>query len=170
MKQKGDAGTKWPWIILASILGVVGLSYWTVNMAIQNPVQMSDLNMQEYHDYDHEANDFIKSKAAFDQKYDLHYLTESFTEKAAVVKFRLTDKDGTGIDSAEMTLRLTRPNTHDFDVDVPIDSVRDGVYTFKETVLPKAGRWDILLHVVNGPDERYMNLKADTRYSNVFEY
>lgn len=171
MHEKNNAGKKWPWIIVASILGVVGLSYWTVQIAISNPVEMSDLNMQDYRHFDHDVNKIIMAKAAFDKQYDLLYVTEQFAEGSAVVKFKLTDKTGQPVNDANMTMRITRPGTHEFDQSPAVADVTEGVYTFQETTLPAAGRWDVLLHVITaGKDERYMNLKADTRYSNVFEY
>lgn len=170
MKKERNPGRKWPWIIIGSIFGIIALSYWTVTVALNNPVQMSDVNMQNYHDYDNNVNAFIKAKVAFDKHYSLLYMTEQFKPEAAVVRFKLTDKEGNPVNDAKMSLRLTRPNTHDYDMDVPVKSVEDGIYTFERTALPKAGRWDLLLHVAAGENERYMNLKADTRYSNVFEY
>ncbi len=170
MSQKSNAGKKWPWIIVLSILGVVGLSWWTVRIAVSNPVQMSDLDMQDYHHFDRDINKIIRAKIAFDKKYDLTYVTEQFDTGSAIVKFRIVTKAGEPVDDANLTMRITRPGTHEFDQEVAVADVTDGVYTFAETTLPKPGRWDILLHARVGENERYLNLKADTRYPNVFEY
>ncbi len=170
MEKGSNPGKKWPWIIVGSILGVVALSYWTVKIAINNPVQLSDLDMQDYHHFDHDVNSIIKAKIAFDKKYDVEYVTEVFKPEKAVVRLKLTQKDGTPVDDANLTLRLTRPGTHLYDKTLPVDSVEKGVYTFEETTLEKPGRWDILVDVRAGGEQRYLNLKADTRYPNVFEY
>jgi len=170
MSQNKNPGRKWPWIIVGSILGVVGLSYWTVKIAVTHPVQLSDLDMQDYHHFDHDANAIIKAKIAFNNKYDIAYVTEVFTPQKALVRFRLTDKTGAPVDDANWTVRITRPGTHAFDKDLKLQDVENGVYTFEETALPKAGRWDILARISVGDDQRYLNLKADTRYPNVFEY
>lgn len=170
MAENKNPGRKWPWIIVGSILGVVGLSYWTVKIAINNPVQLSDLDMQDYHHFDHDANGIIKARIAFDKKYDIAYVTETFTPEKAIVKFKITNKNGEAVDDANLTLRITRPGTHEFDEALELDNVSGGVYTFKTTTLPKPGRWDILARIKVGADQRYMNLKADTRYPNVFEY
>jgi hypothetical protein len=168
--MSSNPGRKWPWIVVGSILGVVGLSYWTVRIAMDNPVQLSDLDMQDYHHFEHDANAIITSKIAFDKKYDVEYITQDFKPEGATVKFRLTSSTGEPVNDANITVRLTRPGTHEYDRTVGIKQVEDGVYRFETVTLPKEGRWDILTSIQVGNTQRYLNLKADTRYPNVFEY
>ncbi|UFS62711.1 FixH family protein [Sulfurimonas sp. HSL-3221] len=168
--MSSNPGRKWPWIVVGGILCVVGLSYWTVQKALDNPVQLSDLDMQDYRHFEHDANAIIRNKIAFDKKYELTYVTETFKADGAVVKFKLLTRDGTPVDDANVTLRLTRPGTHAYDMTVALGTVEGGIYTFETVTLPKEGRWDILAQVNIGDDKRYLNLKADTRYPNVFEY
>ncbi len=168
--MSSNPGKKWPWIVVGSILGVAGLSYWTVKIAVTNPVQMSDLDMQDYRHFDHDANAIIRSKIVFNSRYELTYVTESFKEEGATVKLKVMTRDGAAVNDANITARLTRPGTHDYDRTISVENVQDGVYTFETVTLPKAGRWDVLANVVIGDDQRYLNLKADTRYPNVFEY
>lgn len=168
--MSNNPGRKWPWIVVGGILGVVGLSYWTVSIALNNPVQMSDLDMQDANHFERNVNAIITAKIAFTNKYDLAYVTETFKADGATVMFKLTTKGGDAVDDANISVRITRPGTHDFDKDLTVEEVRDGIYRFETVSLPKEGRWDILMHVTVGGDERYMNLKADTRYPNVFEY
>ena len=145
-----DPGKKWPWIVLGSILGVVGLSYWTVNIALNNPVQLSDLDMQDYRHFEHDANENIRAQIAFDKKYSVEYVTETFKPEGASIAFKVTTRSG--------------------DPNVSVVKVQDGLYSFETVTLPKEGRWDVLTLVNIGNDHRYLNLKADTRYPNVFEY
>lgn len=168
--MKSDPGKKWPWIIVGSILAVVGLVYWTVSVAINNPVQLSDLDMQEYHHFERDANALIKAKIAFDKKYDIEYVTDAFKTDGAVVKYKVSTKAGDPVNDANVTVKLTRPNTHDFDRYIGFNGVKGGIYSFDNVTLPKAGRWDILARIQVGDDVRYLNLKADTRYPNVFEF
>ncbi len=170
MSKQSNPGKKWPWIIVLSILGVVGLSWWTVKIAVTHPVQLSDLDMQDYHHFDRDINGIIKARIAFNKKYDIQYITESFKPDRAEVKFKITDKSGTPVEDANLTLRLTRPGTHAFDRKLELADSKDGVYTFETVTLPKPGRWDILVRVQVGDNYRFLNLKADTRYANVFEY
>jgi len=165
-----DPGKKWPWIVLGSILGVVGLSYWTVNIALNNPVQLSDLDMQDYRHFEHDANENIRAQIAFDKKYSVEYVTETFKPEGASIAFKVTTRSGDPVDDANFTVRVTRPGTHEFDRNVSVVKVQDGLYSFETVTLPKEGRWDVLTLVNIGNDHRYLNLKADTRYPNVFEY
>ena len=168
--MKSDPGKKWPWIVVGSILGVVGLSYWTVNIAMNNPVQLSDLDMQDYRHFEHDANAIVNAKIEFDKRYEVTYVTETFKPEGAAVAFKVVTRDGNTIDDANITARLTRPGTHEFDRDLAIVSVENGVYRFETVTLPKEGRWDVLARIQVGNRYRFFNLKADTRYSNVFEY
>ena len=165
-----DPGRKWPWIVLGSIMGVVGLSYWTVKIALNNPVQMSDIDMQDYRHFEHDANENIRAKVAFDQKYAVEYKTETFKPEGAEIMFKVTTRSGTPVNDANFTVRVTRPGTHEFDRNVTVRSVQDGLYSFETFTLPKEGRWDVLTRIQIGNDYRYLNLKADTRSPNVFEY
>jgi hypothetical protein len=168
--MNSNPGKKWPWIVVGSILGIVALSYWTVRIAMNNPVQMSDLDMQDYRHFDHDANAIISAKIVFDKKYRVEYVTESFKREGATVKFKVMTQAGDPVSDANVTARITRPGTHDFDQTISLASVENGVYTFETVTLPKEGRWDLLARIVIGDDQRYLNLKADTRYPNVFEY
>lgn len=168
--MSSNPGRKWPWIVVGSILGVVGLSYWTVRIAMNNPVQLSDLDMQDYHHFERDANKDIKAASAFNRKYSIEYVTKQFKADSATIKFKVTTKDGKPVTMADISLRITRPGTHAFDHDVNLSSKSEGVYTFETVTLPKEGRWDILSKFTVGKNYRYLNLKADTRYPNVFEY
>lgn len=170
MHKEDKSGRKWPWIIIVSILAVAGLSTGTVIIALNNPVYMSDINMKEYRDVDMNINDIIEQRVAFDAKYDVEYMTEQFSDTAAVVRFKVTDKSGNSVDNAEVNARLTRPDTDEYDIvfDAP-EKVEAGVYTFKETTLPKVGRWNVLARIEVDGNICYKNLRADTRYANVYE-
>ena len=165
-----DPGRKWPWIIVGSILGVVGLSYWTVKIALDNPVQLSDLDMQDYRHFEHDVNENISAKIAFDQKYSVVYTTEIFKMDGADIKFKVMTRANVPVNDANITVRVTRPGTHEFDQTPKVESVQDGIYSLEKIILPKEGRWDVLARIQIGDDTRYLNLKADTRYPNVFEY
>ncbi len=165
-----DPGRKWPYIIALSILGVVGLSAWTVKTAINNPVDMSDYGMQGYHEYDSNANNIIEAKIAFDQKYSIVFLTPQINEKGTVIEYKITDKAGNAVNDAKIEAVMTRPDTKKFDVNLTVNGASEGKYTFQSVDLPKVGRWDILANITVGNDHRYYNLKADTRHSDTVEF
>jgi nitrogen fixation protein FixH len=165
-----NPGTKWPIIIAFSIVGIIAACVITVKVALNNPVQMSDYGMQNYHSYDANVNDIINAKIAFDQKYSIAFLTSQIHEKGTVIEYRVTDKSGNAVNDAKVEAVLTRPDNTNFDINLSQPSVSEGKYIFKAVDLPKVGRWDILAKISVGDDQRYFNLKADTRNPNTFEF
>jgi nitrogen fixation protein FixH len=165
-----DPGRKWPIIIALSTVAVIAFGVITVKVAINHPVAMSDYGMQTYHEYDHNANDIINAKIAFDKKYDICFLTPQIAEKGTVVVYKVTDKAGKAVNDANFSVVLTRPDTSEFDINLTQPVVDGGKYTFNPVDLPKAGRWDILTKICVGSDQRYYNLKADTRSPNTAEF
>lgn len=165
-----NPGTKWPIIIAVSIVGIIGACVWTIKVALNNPVQLSDYGMQGYHDYDANANQIIEAKIAFDQKYGISLLTPQITEKGTVIEYNLTTKEGRAVNDAKIDVILTRPDENKHDINLTNPTVSEGKYTFASVDLPKAGRWDIMAKISVGSDQRYYNLKADTRNPNTFEF
>ncbi len=165
-----NAGRKWPIIIALSILAVIGFSVATVKVAINNPVEMSDYGMQNYHEYDNDVNEIINAKIAFDKKYTIAFLTPQISEKGTVLVYQLRDKSGKAVNNAKFSVVLTRPNTTKLDLNLTAPTVDEGKYTFSAVELPKIGRWDILAKISVGTDQRYYNLKADTRNPNTIEF
>lgn len=165
-----NAGKKWPWIISISTLIVIGFAIATIKVAINNPVEMSEYGMQNYHEYDNNVNDIINAKIEFDKKYTITFLTPQISDKASVIVYTIKDKSGNAIDSAKIEVVLTRPDTTKLDLNLTNPSVNQGKYTFNPIDLPKPGRWDIMAKVTIGENQRYYSLKADTRYPNTTEF
>lgn len=165
-----NAGRKWPVIIAVATLVVVAFGAFTIKVAMNNPVQMSDYGMQSYHEYDKNANDIINAKIAFDQKYTISFLSPQITEHGSVLVYQVTDKSGNAVNDAAFEVVMTRPDNTNNDVNVTLSDVSDGKYTFNTVNLPLSGRWDILAKVTVGSDQRYYNHKADTRSPDTFEF
>lgn len=164
-------GMHWPYGIALSFVAVIALSVGTIFVASDNKVEDADLYMQNYHLADANANQILMAQIAFNKKYTIEYVTESLDLKKAVIAYKLADKLGNPVTDAAIEVVLTRPNTHDYDMTLTMPTISvDGLYEFKPVALPLEGRWDIMAKVTVGSDYRYYNLKADTRYSNVFEY
>jgi len=169
MSKKSD-GRIWPYAIVVSILLIVVASGITIYVAIQHPVEMSDSNMQEYHHYDKNANDFIAAKIAFNRNYSITYMSEKFDINDAVVVYKVTDVSGAVVNNAKLDIILTRPDNRNSDIVLDNPTVENGIYTFNAGKLPLIGRWNIMAHVVAGDNERYYNMKADTRQAKAFEF
>lgn len=165
-----NPGRKWPIIIALSIVAVIGFSIATIRIAVKNPVELSDYGMQNYHDYDKDANDIINAKIAFDKTYSIVFVTPKLTEKEAVISYALKDKAGKAVNDANVSVVLTRPDTIKLNITLDHPTVSDGIYTFNAVDLPKLGRWDILAKITVGENQRYYNLKADTRNTSTFEF
>ena len=165
-----DAGRKWPIIIAVSIVGIIGACVATIKVALNNPVQMSDYAMQNYHDYDSNVNKILAAKIAFDQRYTIAFQTPQIAERGTVIAYKVTDKSGNPVNDATFEVVLTRPDTSQYNINLSAPSVKDGEYTFQAVDLPKPGRWDILAKVNVLENQRYYNLKADTRNSSTFEF
>lgn len=165
-----NPGTKWPIIIAVSIVGIIGACVWTIKVALNNPVEMSEYGMQNYHLYDANVNDIIAAKIAFDQKYTVSLMTPQISEQGTIVEYNLSDKAGQAINNGVFEVILTRPDENKHNIKLSDPVIRDGKYTFAPVDLPKAGRWDIMAKITVGSDQRYYNLKADTRNSDISEF
>ncbi len=169
MSKKPD-GRIWPYAIIISILLIVVASGMTIYVALQHPVEMSDSNMQEYHHYDKYANEFIAAKIAFNKNYTISYASEKFDINDAVVVYKITDVNGAAVNDAKLDIILTRPDNRNSDIVLNSPTVENGIYTFNAGKLPLIGRWNIMAHVAVGDNERYYNMKADTRQAKAFEF
>ncbi len=165
-----NAGRKWPWIISASIVAIIAACVVTIKVALKDPDEPSDYGMQNYHEYDRNANQIIEAKIDFDRHYTLSYRGEPLRQKGSVIGYAITDKEGKGINNATINVLLTRPNTSKLDIKLENPTVEEGIYTFNAVDLPKAGRWDILAKVTIGEKQRFYNIKADTRNTFTSEF
>ncbi len=168
--MKDSKAMRWPYGIALSFILIIGLIYATIVVSLEYPVEQSDINLQNYHAYDKNVNDFIQKQIAFDKLYTLSYEGEPVNAEATVLRYKITDKAGKPVNNAQIKVMVTRPDTHKFDMPLEKFSVAEGIYTSETITLPKAGRWNLIANIIVDGHERYLNLKADTRYPNVFEY
>ncbi len=168
--SKKNSGRIWPYAIAASIILVFGFCVATIVVSMKLPVEKSDTYMMNYHEADASANELIKSQIAFDKEYVIKYVTDGLNTQNSILKYKILDKDNNPVNEADMVVVVTRPNNHKYDQELTNPKVQDGIYTFESIELPKEGRWDIMAKVNIGDKSRFYNVKADTRYSEAFEY
>ncbi len=168
--MKDPKALRWPIGIAASFILIIGLIYGTIVVSLDYPIEPSDRNLLNYHEYDRQANEIISKKIAFDKIYDLTFVSEPIAMGETQIKYKLINKYGKAIDNAKIKVVITRPDRHDFDIALENPKIQDGVYSFKSVSLPKEGRWNIIASITVGDDLRFLNLKADTRYPQIFEY
>lgn len=161
----------WPYGIALSFVLILALIVGTIMVASDNKVEDADLYMQNYHSADENANQILYAQIAFNKKYTIEFATDALKPGGTVIAYRLHDKTGNPITDAGIEAVLTRPNTHAHDIKLGTPTISiDGIYEFPAVTLPLEGRWDVMAKVTVGDDYRYYNLKADTRYTNTFEY
>lgn len=165
-----SSGRIWPYAISASIILVFGFCVATIVVTSTMPVEKSDTYMMGYHEADAMANELIKAKIAFDKKYKIEYVTDGLSLAKSILKYKVTDLDSNPVDNAELVVVVTRPNNHKNDQELLNPTIENGVYTFSSITLPIEGRWDVMAKVKIGENQRFYNVKADTRVKEVFEY
>ncbi|ABB43368.1 hypothetical protein Suden_0087 [Sulfurimonas denitrificans DSM 1251] len=168
--MKLNNGRIWPYAISASIIFIFGACIATIVVTSSLPVQESDTYMMSYHDADAKANELIKAKIDFDKKYNIEYVTQTFTKDKSVIAYKISDKESNPVNNATIKVVLTRPSTLKNDQELNNPSVENGVYTFEPTTLSADGRWDIMAQVSVGETSRFYNIKTDTRGMNIVEY
>jgi len=165
-----NSGTKWPYLIGGSIVLIIIASVMTVIFALDHPVQLSNDAMQNYHDVDKNMNEIIRAKIAFDKVYDIKLSSDIADLKNANISYLITDKNGAAVNNAEIKLLVTHPFILEFDKEYIALSADNGHYKFENIEIAKEGRWNYIAFIKVGENERYHNVKADTRYLETFEF
>ncbi|MDO8454611.1 MAG: FixH family protein [Sulfurimonas sp.] len=168
--MKKNSGKIWPYAIGTSIALIFVASVVTVVIATSSPVEKSDAYMMDYHEADAKANELIEARIAFDKKYKIEYITDSLNCNGSVIKYKVSDLNSNKVSDANITVVVTRPDSHQFDRELSNPTIENGVYSFGSINLEKEGRWDIMAKVSVGDLQRYYNVKADTRAKEAFEY
>ncbi|MDD5157579.1 FixH family protein [Sulfurimonas sp.] len=165
-----SSGKIWPYAISASIALIVCAGIATVVIAVEAPVEKSDIYMMDYHEADDKANEIIEDTITFNKKYRVEYISDGLKKDSAVIKYRVVDMDSNPVNNAKFKVIITRPTTTKQDHKMAEPTVENGVYTFKPISLEEAGRWDIMAKINIDGIQKFYNLKADTRNSEVVEY
>ena len=165
-----SSGKIWPYAIGTSIMFIFGACIATIIVAVKLPVEKSDTYMMEYHKADANANELINARIDFDKKYKIEYVTDGLSLDNTVLKYKVTNLSGEIVDNAEIKVIITRPNNHKHDQELLNPHAKDGVYSFESIKLPVAGRWDIMAKIKVDDEQRFYNVKADTRAKEVYEY
>lgn len=133
----------WPHFIVALVLFAVGLGVWTIKAAIDNPVELDNSYMLNYHTVDSDINDILKKQQNFDNNYKLDLLTQKLNSGENLIEIVLKDKNDNIIDNAKVEILVTRPDTTKFDKKLTA-SFKNGKYIAKVN-LEKEGRWNIVI-------------------------
>lgn len=165
------SGKVWPYTISIAILTFFGAIVFSITLILKEaPVQKSDSYMMGFHHADLQANEIIQAKIDFNKKYKIAYETEFLAQEGATIQYKVTDLDGNPVNDATIKIVITRPDHHRHKQELENPSVANGIYSFSDFTLAEPGRWDIMAKVIVGEEERFYNVKADTRYKEAKEY
>lgn len=163
-EEKVDKALRWPIAIMAGIVFIVILSGATIWIALKNPVQEANDFIKTYKEVDKGINDILEANHAFNSKYTLVFSTKALTVKECIVTYTITNKSGKAVNNAKIEALLTRPNETLNDRKLELESVKEGLYSFKKLDLPKQGRWNLFANVSIGEDKGFLKLRLDTRH------
>ncbi len=151
----------WPYAIITSIFAVMGMCVWTVNVAINNPVEEDYSYFLKYQAVNEDINDILVKEKAFNEKYNVVLSNKNFTIGQNSFELKVTDKEGTPIDVAKIKVGITRPHTSKEDQDLKFLSENNGVYKFEPFEIKDLGRWQIVSRVTVGEVEAFQKLEVN---------
>ena len=164
------SGKQWPIFIAVAIFGIVILGYWTIKETMKADLTESNLYMSYYQNVDDDINSILEANIAFDREYRLKLDYLDLDGESGKLIYSITDKKGKPVDDAAIELLISRPTNDAKDIALKPSEVKNGKYIFKNIHLPKVGKWHLLLKVQVGGKTRYLNLKADTRSKEAYEF
>ena len=150
----------WPHFIVGLVIFTIGMGTWTVVTAINNPVEMDNSYMRNYHQVDADLNKILESGAKFDKKYQLSLENSELKEGENELKIALKDKEGNVINNAKIEILVTRPETTKLDKN--LKAKFDGSGYRAKVILDKKGRWNIQIKAVVEDLEKFKTYKLHT--------
>jgi len=143
----------WPYAITLMIFGGVIGGYLTIQKAIENPVQASNLFLNNYHYTDKNINEILSSQIEFKSKYTLDYSKSRFSKDGFDLDLEILES-GKKVDASIVSI-VTRPETREFD-----KTFNTNRFSFK---FPKSGRWIIHIKATVNNLTGYFSLELDSR-------
>ncbi|RLA78679.1 MAG: hypothetical protein DRG78_14565 [Epsilonproteobacteria bacterium] len=179
MAKSSKEKTYWPHMILGFLMIGITLSYWTVKSASSIPVQESNNYMLKYQQADININEIIERKNLFDKNYLIEIVDAKskfieienakrvkressilLTKGENIFTYRVTAKDGSVQNDANVSFQLTRPHRTQEDIFVENVSEKDGKYIVDNINIIKAGRYILQLRVKIGEAIGYSEMPA----------
>ncbi len=151
-KQSKLSELRWPIGIILAILAVVVLGIWTIEQAKMNPVVEDDYYFDSYQNVERNINDIIKKQQAFDKKYNVAINAKAFQIGKNTLAITIMTKANAPVNDANITIKITRPDTDQFDKKPKLKSHQNGIYTFEPFDIEKIGRWQIMTKIAT-PDQ-----------------
>jgi len=150
----------WPHFIIGLILFAVTLGIWTIKATMDNPVELDNSYMLNYHAVDEDINEILKKQHIFDKRYDLILSSTKIKLGSNTIELILKDKNGKVIDNADIKILVTRPDTTKYDK--KIDAKFENSRYIAHVDLEKEGRWNIVIKTKIGDIEGFKTFKLST--------
>ncbi|MEF3191350.1 MAG: FixH family protein [Campylobacterales bacterium] len=161
------------WFIVFSFFPFAWALYQTVVVALDNPVVMDSSYNSYYQKVNKDINALIESQHRFDSRYNveilldgtllpqrkqsfvhsrqpLTHINSSFPKKFTIT---LLSRENNSTAEGNISIKLTRPETDQFDQMLEVAREAEGNYTALLNKLPKAGRWIVRVEI-NASGER----------------
>ncbi len=151
-KQSKLSELRWPIGIVLSIFGLILLSIWTIQQANIKPVVEDDYYFDTYQNVERNINDIIKKQQAFDKKYNVAIDAKVFQVGQNTLAVTIVTKENTPVNDANITVKITKPDTNKFDKKPKLKNLQNGIYTFEAFDIEKIGRWQIMTKITT-PDQ-----------------
>ncbi|OQX74139.1 MAG: hypothetical protein B6D59_03200 [Campylobacteraceae bacterium 4484_4] len=109
---------------------------------------MDNTYFADYRDVDENINELVAKERLFDSRYKVTVLPKHFTIGSNTITVAIHDLNGSkGIDEANITVLITRPDTNEYDKKLKPLSAENGLYKFEQFQIEKLGRWQILTKI-----------------------
>ncbi len=147
-KESKLSELRWPIGIILSILGLIALSIWTIQQANIKPVVMDDFYFDTYNNVDRNINDIIIKQQKFDKKYNVSFDKSSFIVGENGLTITILEKaNKNAVKDANITVKITKPDTAKFDKMIKVVNQTDGKYRLENFTVEKVGRWQIMTKI-----------------------
>jgi hypothetical protein len=136
----------WPQTVITMIVLVVIACIWTIKIALNNPVQMSDKFLDNYQSVDDNINSLLHNQAKFRENYSVDINSINISKPITSLKIKISDKNGFVIDDLNLKVKVTRPETRELDQSFENLQFRDGYYILENVKTEKDGRWIVVVN------------------------
>ncbi len=150
----------WPHFIVGLVIFAAILGVWTIKAAMDNPVELDNSYMLNYHSVNEDINEILKKQQIFDRNYEISLLSPKISYGKNEIVVLLKDKDGNLIKDGEIKILFTRPDTTKFDKKIEPKYEKNGYKA--DVILDKEGRWNLIVKAKVGDAEGFKTFKLST--------
>ncbi|MBE0491226.1 MAG: FixH family protein [Sulfurospirillum sp.] len=138
----------WPHAIITMILLTIGACAWTIQIALDNPVEMDSFYLEKHQSVERNINEINANQEKFDANYAIKHESVKFSmNQENSVIFSIIDKSGKVVENAKIRLMISRPETNKFNQEFTLEKATNGKYSVNGIQAIKPGRWQVLTRI-----------------------